>query len=317
MNRVEFLKELEELLQDLEAEERMEALAFYDSYFEEAGELNEPIILRELGSPAKVAKSIKIDLGAIKEEELGEYTERGYQNSYQSKDSIMKLNEVTTSDSTEANENELQGDSAIKQNSSYQSQSTADQTQNENNKNQETGSQKSNTANQNPKENYQNTGYQNQNTNYQNQNAGYQNQNTNYQNQNMHYQNATYQNQRPVVKKTGINVFALILLCIFGFPIIIPLMIACFATVFALVVGFGGAGIGCIVLGFSVFVMGVTKVFVLPLFGALSVGGGMICFGIGLLLFLVACACAKMFPALIRGLVSLLKAPFGGRSVAA
>lgn len=82
-------------------------------------------------------------------------------------------------------------------------------------------------------------------------------------------------------------------------------------------VGFGGAGIGCIVLGFSVFVMGVTKVFVLPLFGALSVGGGMICFGIGLLLFLVACACAKMFPALIRGLVSLLKAPFGGRSVAA
>lgn len=291
MNRVEFLNELEELLQDLETEERMEALAFYDSYFEEAGELNEPVILRELGSPAKVAESIKKDLGAIKEEELGEYTERGYQSSNQSKDSIMKLNEVTTSDSKEANENELQSDTAIKQNSSYQSQSTADQTQSANNKNQETSSQKSNTADQNQKENYQK--------------------------QNMHYQNTTYQNQRPVVKKTGINVFALILLCIFGFPIIIPLMIACFATVFALVVGFGGAGIGCIVLGFSVFVMGVTKVFVLPLFGALSVGGGMICFGIGLLLFLVACACAKMFPALIRGLVSLLKAPFGGRSVAA
>ncbi|WP_029501290.1 HAAS signaling domain-containing protein [Lachnoclostridium phytofermentans] len=291
MNRVEFLNELEELLQDLETEEKMEALAFYDSYFEEAGELNEPVILRELGSPAKVAESIKKDLGAIKEEELGEYTERGYQSSNQSKDSIMKLNEVTTSDSKEANENELQSDTAIKQNSSYQSQSTADQTQSANNKNQETSSQKSNTADQNQKENYQN--------------------------QNMHYQNTTYQNQRPVVKKTGINVFALILLCIFGFPILIPLMIACFATVFALVVGFGGAGIGCIVLGFSVFVMGVTKVFVLPLFGALSVGGGMICFGIGLLLFLVACACAKMFPALIRGLVSLLKAPFGGRSVAA
>lgn len=291
MNRVEFLNELEELLQDLETEEKMEALAFYDSYFEEAGELNEPVILRELGSPAKVAESIKKDLGAIKEEELGEYTERGYQSSNQSKDSIMKLNEVTTSDSKEANENELQSDTAIKQNSSYQSQSTADQTQSANNKNQETSSQKSNTADQNQKENYQN--------------------------QNMHYQNTTYQNQRPVVKKTGINVFALILLCIFGFPIIIPLMIACFATVFALVVGFGGASIGCIVLGFSVFVMGVTKVFVLPLFGALSVGGGMICFGIGLLLFLVACACAKMFPALIRGLVSLLKAPFGGRSVAA
>ncbi len=298
MNRVEFLKELEELLQDLEAEERMEALAFYNSYFEEAGELNEPIILRELGSPEKVAKSIKIDLGTIKEEKSGEYTERGYRDSTQTKDSIMKLNEVSTSEN-----DTIDGEHLL-----HKENNTDASSQNHGNQNQFT----------NHNINYQDNGYQNQNTGYQNtgyQNAGYQN--TGYHNQNMQYQNASYPNQRPVVKKTGINVVALILICIFGFPIIIPLMIACFATVFALVVGFGAAGIGCIILGFSLFVAGVAKVFVLPPLGMLSVGGGMVCFGIGLLLFLVACVCARMFPALIRGLVSLLKAPFGGRSVPA
>lgn len=279
----------------------MEALAFYDSYFEEAGELNEPIILRELGSPAKVAKSIKIDLGTIKEEESGEYTERGYQDSVQSKDSIMKLNEV--SNSGFANGDEQQDYIKSGQNTSYQNQ--GNQNQSAYNGNQNAGYQ------------YQNGNYQNQNADYQYRNGNYQNQNASYQNQSMYNQNGSYQNHRPVVKKTGINVFALILLCIFGFPIIIPLMIACFATVFALVVGFGGAGIGCIVAGIALFVTGVAQVFVIPMLGALSVGGGLLCFGIGLLLFLVACYCAKMFPVLIRGLFGLLKAPFGGRSVVA
>lgn len=283
----------------------MEALAFYDSYFEEAGELNEPIIIRELGSPAKVAKSIKIDLGALEEEESGAYTERGYQDNSQSKDSIMKLNEVVTPEQEDKKE-ENQAKATATKETGYQNQGAANQ-------NQGSGYQSQNNGYQN-----QNNGYQNQNNGNQNQSNGYQNHNTTYQNQNTGYQNSNaYQNQRPVEKKTGINLFALILLCIFGFPIIIPLLIACFATVFALVVGFGGAGIGCIVGGFALFVMGVTKIFVLPLFGALSVGGGLICFGIGALLFLVACLCAKMFPILIRGFVSLLKAPFGGRSVAA
>lgn len=297
----------------------MEALAFYDSYFEEAGELNEPIIIRELGSPAKVAKSIKIDLGALEEEESGAYTERGYQDNSQRKDSIMKLNEVVTPEQEDKKE-ENQAKATATKETGYQNQGSTNQSQGNGYQNQGNGYQNQNNGYQNQSNGYQNesANYQNQNTGYQNQNRSYQNHNTTYQNQNTGHQNPNaYQNQRPVVKKTGINLFALILLCIFGFPIIIPLLIACFATVFGLVVGFGGAGIGCIVAGFALFVMGVTKIFVLPLFGALSVGGGLICFGIGALLFLVACLCAKMFPILIRGFVSLLKAPFGGRSVAA
>lgn len=51
------------LLSGISQEERTEALAFYRSYFEDAGEANEAKILEELESPQKVADSIIKDLG--------------------------------------------------------------------------------------------------------------------------------------------------------------------------------------------------------------------------------------------------------------
>lgn len=63
MNKEEFLKRLEQLLSDISEEERADALAFYRSYFEDAGEGNEASILQELESPEKVAEIIKKDLG--------------------------------------------------------------------------------------------------------------------------------------------------------------------------------------------------------------------------------------------------------------
>ena len=63
MNKEEFLKRLEELLSDISEEERADALAFYRSYFEDAGIGNEASILEELESPEKVAEVIKKDLG--------------------------------------------------------------------------------------------------------------------------------------------------------------------------------------------------------------------------------------------------------------
>ena len=41
MNKDEFLRQLEVLLSGISQEERTEALAFYRSYFEDAGEANE------------------------------------------------------------------------------------------------------------------------------------------------------------------------------------------------------------------------------------------------------------------------------------
>ena len=44
MNKEEFLKRLEQLLSDISEEERADALAFYRSYFEDAGIGNEASI---------------------------------------------------------------------------------------------------------------------------------------------------------------------------------------------------------------------------------------------------------------------------------
>lgn len=63
MGKEEFLRQLEALLSGISEEERKEALAYYRSYFEDAGEPNEASIIAELESPQKVAESILKDMG--------------------------------------------------------------------------------------------------------------------------------------------------------------------------------------------------------------------------------------------------------------
>lgn len=59
MTRAEFLAQLRAALSDFSAEEREDALNFYEEYFNEAGPANEAAVLAELGSPAKVARIIR------------------------------------------------------------------------------------------------------------------------------------------------------------------------------------------------------------------------------------------------------------------
>lgn len=63
MNKNEFLRQLEQLLSGISEEERADAMAFYRSYFEDAGEENEAVIIAELESPQKVAESILKNMG--------------------------------------------------------------------------------------------------------------------------------------------------------------------------------------------------------------------------------------------------------------
>lgn len=77
MDRKEFLEKLERLLWDISEQERKEALEFYESYFDDAGKENETVVIQELGSPQKVADSIKADLKG-NGSEYGEYRETGY-----------------------------------------------------------------------------------------------------------------------------------------------------------------------------------------------------------------------------------------------
>lgn len=79
MNRGEFIRELEYLLQDIPEEEKSDAIAYYQDYLEEAGDEHEEDALREFGSPERVAAIIRADLrGNL--EEGGEFTESGYQD---------------------------------------------------------------------------------------------------------------------------------------------------------------------------------------------------------------------------------------------
>lgn len=59
MNRTEFMRQLESLLQNISATEREEALQYYNEYFNDAGPENEQNVIEALGNPAKVAENIK------------------------------------------------------------------------------------------------------------------------------------------------------------------------------------------------------------------------------------------------------------------
>ena len=74
MNRVEFMEELESLLADIPENDKLDAITYYNDYFDEAGGENEARVIRELGSPERVAAMIKEDLdeAKVKEDEKQE-----------------------------------------------------------------------------------------------------------------------------------------------------------------------------------------------------------------------------------------------------
>ena len=76
MNRLEFMKELARLLDDLPREEKIEILKYYNGYFDDAGQENEAAIIEELGSPAKVAASVKAGMDESSADHV-EFTEKG------------------------------------------------------------------------------------------------------------------------------------------------------------------------------------------------------------------------------------------------
>lgn len=92
MSRKAFMARLDELLADITQAEKEEALSYYEEYFEDAGEENEESVIQSLGSPEKVAATIKAGLSENAQEE-GEFSETGYTNSYYDvKDEVATTN---------------------------------------------------------------------------------------------------------------------------------------------------------------------------------------------------------------------------------
>lgn len=74
MSRWEYMRQLEELLSDIPPSEREEALQYYNDYINDGGKENEAEILESLGTPARVAATIKEGLDGTG----GEFTEKGF-----------------------------------------------------------------------------------------------------------------------------------------------------------------------------------------------------------------------------------------------
>ena len=92
MSRKAFMARLDELLADITEAEKEEALSYYEEYFEDAGPENEEEVISSLGSPEKVAATIKAGLSENAQEE-GEFSETGYTNSYyEVKDEVATIN---------------------------------------------------------------------------------------------------------------------------------------------------------------------------------------------------------------------------------
>lgn len=83
MDRKTFMRELEYLLQDINDEERKEALDYYESYFDEAGLENEQQVLAELGEPSQVAAMIKDGLKGQFDDHIEVGNEGFFNHAYQ------------------------------------------------------------------------------------------------------------------------------------------------------------------------------------------------------------------------------------------
>lgn len=95
MNRQEFLRQLESLLYAIPANERADALAYYNDYFDEAGIENEQNVIQELGSPQKVAQSIienfrNSGYEQTFENTTGQYSQNTYQNYHHTEKKKLK-----------------------------------------------------------------------------------------------------------------------------------------------------------------------------------------------------------------------------------
>lgn len=66
MSRKEYMDELTKKLVRMPEQERMEAISYYEEYFDEAGEENEEDVIKSLGTPTQVARQILADF-AVKE----------------------------------------------------------------------------------------------------------------------------------------------------------------------------------------------------------------------------------------------------------
>lgn len=296
MNRNDFMRQLEMLLSDITPNERQEALQFYNDYFDDAGVENEQNVIKALGSPAKVAASIKADLTG--NGSAGEFTETGYKDSYTKNQEIMKYGQ--TEENTAKQENKNQTGNGAGQSNPYQS-------------NLYQGNPYGNQGNgKNP---YSNNPYGN--NPYSNNASTYAGNSKNDSNRSGGDQNGTnpggYSGSSAKKEMSGGTLALVIILCVFGIPILLPVaigllgvMIAIVAVIASLFIAVAAIAFALIIVGIVLFIVGISKLIVAPFGGLYLAGGGLACVGMGILFaMLTIWLCAVVIPVIVKAVAGL------------
>ncbi len=276
MSRIDFINELERILSDIPIEERKEAIQYYNDYFADAGEDREEEIIKELGSPARVAGIIKADLNLSGEdhENRGYFTEKGFQDTVYTdeKYEIVK----TAKPEREENQEEQRATASAGSTASDGTAAAGNGTGTDG------GPGRSNAGT---------NGYQGTNSD-----------------------NGNKPNNTNMALIILLLIFAIPigLPLFFGF---LGVAFGLVAASFGMVIGFGAAGVAMIAVGAALFVIGVVQINI-PLALLALCGGGLFVFGLGILFLLASVMlCRKLIPAMIRGVVNLCRLPFKNRSV--
>lgn len=255
MSRIEFMSELEKLLLDVPLEERLEALKFYEDFFEDGGPDKEEEILKELGTPEKVAKAIQLDLSGNPAGILEEEKKSGEQiELYQGAAQKAEEEEKEPVDGSRKNQEKIKEKDWREE-----------------------------------KESQEGTGQ---------------------------WEEYKYEKNRRQSR-----IIWIILLCIFGFPVIFPLMIAGLvmviavtAVIFGLFLGFFIPGIALTAAGVMVFLLGLGRLLVFPPDGLVMIGSGLILFGTGFVMAVFSIwLFIKVLPAFMKWVAEVIGRIFGGK----
>ena len=288
MNRADFMKNLAELLADMSPSEREEAIQYYNDYFDDAGAENEQSVIASLGTPQQLARTIKAGLSGS--EMVGEFTEKGF-SGYEQKKSNEVLNPNQPQPET--------GDGGTWQ-------------QNSANGTWEQNSRAYQTAGSGRMENGSTGEYYRSGNGYQTYRDPYNGQNT-YQDSYAGKDGASGKDGKK--PKSAGSVILLIILCICASPIVLGIGggilgggLGVLGGLFGCIVGFGAAAVALIIVGICLFVYGIGLLFSVPLGGLCMMGAAMICMALGLFFaWIIVMICAKVIPALIRGVVRLIQ----------
>lgn len=148
--------------------------------------------------------------------------------------------------------------------------------------------------------------------------AAYQN-GTSYQGSTIYQGNTFYQSQpKTPEEKEGMPPWAIVLIII-GCIILSPVLVGaagtllgalatCFFGLFGLVLGFGAAGIGCLIGGAAALVTGFFTIVHLPFAGMVILGAALLCLALGILfLMFTVWLVGYLLPAICRGISWLWK----------